>query len=47
MTGLVYCSLFTPEEIKEPLAEFSTAQVAQETTQLRIGPDDDGERERI
>ena len=44
---MVYYRLFTPEEIKEPLAEFSTAQVTRETTQLRIGPDNDGERERI
>ena len=47
MSSLVYYRLFTPEEIKEPLAEFSTAQVTRETTQLRIGPDSDGERERI
>ena len=47
MSCLVYYRLFTPEEIKEPLAEFSTAQVTRETTQLRIGPDNDGDRERI
>lgn len=45
--SLLYYRLFTPEEIKEPLAQFSTAQVTRETTQLRIGPDNDGERERI
>lgn len=47
MGSLLYYRLFTPEEIKEPLAEFSTAQVTRETTQLRIGPDNDGERERV
>ena len=47
MSCLVYYRFFTPEEIKEPLAEFSTAKVTRETTQLRIGPDYDGERERI
>ena len=47
MSSLVYYRLYTPDEIKEPLAVFSTAQVTRETTQLRIGHDSDGERERI
>ncbi|XP_028415527.1 uncharacterized protein LOC114538593 [Dendronephthya gigantea] len=45
--NLLYYRLFVPEEIKEPLAEFSTGQVTRSTTQLRIGPDNDGEREKV
>ena len=43
---LVYYRLFTPKELAKE-GEYSTDRVTPSSTQLRIGPDNDGEREKV